>query len=226
MAHLRDQVKRAERTLITTLTKNSAENLCEYLQKLNFRVRYMHADVETMERSQLIKDLRLGLFDILIGINLLREGLDIPEVSLVAVLDADKEGFLRSETALLQICGRAARNVRGRVIMFADEVTESMRRCIEITQKRRKLQEDYNLKHGVKPGTIKREIQKSLQEVAKEVGLVVEETAAIEDLGSDIAQLEAQKKEAVKNLDFESAAKIRDRIAELKKAIVLEGNRA
>jgi excinuclease ABC subunit B len=223
IGHLRDQVKRQERTLVTTLTKNSAENLAEYLQKLNFRVRYMHADVETMERSQLLKDLRLGVYDILIGINLLREGLDIPEVSLVAVLDADKEGFLRSETALLQICGRAARNVRGRVIMFADEITGSMRSCIQITEKRRSLQALYNKEHGIIPGTIKREIQKSLQEVAREAGLVVEEVREIEDLGSDMVRLEAEKKEAVKSLDFERAAKIRDKIAELKRALVLEG---
>lgn len=220
---LRDQAKSGERTLVTTLTKKSAENLSEYLQRLNFRVRYMHSDIETMERSQLIKDLRLGVYDILIGINLLREGLDIPEVSLVAILDADKEGFLRSETALLQTCGRAARNANGRVIMFADHITDSMKKCIEITERRRKVQEEYNLAHGLKPDTIKRDIQKSLQEVAREVGLFVEEAKDLSGLGSDIQKLEAEKREAVKNLDFEKAAEIRDRIAQLKAAVVMDG---
>jgi len=220
---LREQAKKGERTLVTTLTKKSAENLTEYLQKLGFKVRYMHSDVETMERSQLIKDLRLGVYDILIGINLLREGLDIPEVSLVAILDADKEGFLRSQTSLLQTCGRAARNENGRVIMFADEVTESMQKAIDVTHRRRSLQEEYNKKHGIIPGTVKRGIQKTLQEVAKEAGLVAEEAIDLDHLGSDLQRLEAEKKEAVRNLDFETAAKIRDRIAELKKTIVFDG---
>jgi len=220
---LREQAKKNERTLVTTLTKKSAENLTEYLQKLGFKVRYMHSDVETMERSQLIKDLRLGVYDILIGINLLREGLDIPEVSLVAILDADKEGFLRSQTALLQTCGRASRNENGRVIMFADEITGSMQKAIDVTHQRRAHQEEYNKKHGIIPGTIRRGIQKSLQEVAKEAGLVAEEAIDLDHLGSDLQRLEGEKKEAVRNLDFETAAKIRDRIADLKKSIVFDG---
>lgn len=222
---LRQQVAKNERTLVTTLTKKSAEHLSEYLQSLQFRVRYLHADVETLERSQLIKDLRQGLYDILIGINLLREGLDIPEVSLVAILDADKEGFLRSERSLLQTCGRAARNVHGRVIMFADHVTESMAKCMRVTEARRKTQAEYNQKHGIVPDTIVRPIQKSLQDVAKEQGLIVEEatTALDQALVGTLEELEAAKKDAVKRLDFEMAAKLRDRINELKRSVVLEG---
>lgn len=224
---LREQVEKTERTLVTTLTKKSAENLTEYLQSLNFRVRYMHADTETMERSQLIKDLRLGVYDILIGINLLREGLDIPEVSLVAILDADKEGYLRSTTSLLQICGRAARNVNGRVIMFAEEITKSMKACIDITNSRREVQEAYNEEHGITPLTIRREIQKSLHEVAQEQGLLENEDqpVSLDSLGEDLKTLEAEKLEAVKALDFELAAKIRDRIAELKDKVIFDNQK-
>lgn len=220
---LKEQMQKKERTLVTTLTKKSAENLTEYLQSLNLRVRYMHSDIDTMERSQLLKDLRLGVYDVLVGINLLREGLDLPEVSLVAILDADKEGFLRSTTSLLQTCGRAARNLNGRVVMFADEVTRSMKECIEITERRRKIQEDYNTKHGLSPGSIVRKIHQSLHDVARDQGYLAEEVAPdLESLGSDIELLEKQKKEAVKNLDFELAAQIRDRISALKNAVVLD----
>jgi excinuclease ABC subunit B len=222
---LKEQKEKGERTLVTTLTKKSAENLTEYLQGLKMAVRYMHSDTETMERSQLIKDLRLGKYDILVGINLLREGLDIPEVSLVAILDADKEGFLRSTKSLLQTCGRAARNSEGRVVMFADVMTDSMKECIEITEKRRKLQEEFNKEHGIKPDTIKREIQKSLHEVAQEQGFVATEAPSInfEGLSDNIKDLESQKKQAVKDLDFEKAAVLRDRILELKNKTMLEG---
>jgi len=221
---LREQVKAGDRTLVATLTKKSAEHLTEYLQSLNFRIRYMHADVETMERSQLIKDLRTGEYDILVGINLLREGLDIPEVSLVAILDADKEGFLRSTTALLQTCGRSSRNLKGRVIMFADEITRSMKECIEITEERRKTQAEYNQTHKIIPDTIKREIQKSLHEVAQETGLLGEAEVIrdLGELGSDLGVLEKQKLEAIKNLDFERAAQLRDRIVSLKNGYMLK----
>lgn len=222
---LRLQVAKGDRTLVTTLTKKSAENLTEYLQSLNFKVKYLHSDVETMERSQILKELRQGVFDILIGINLLREGLDLPEVSLVAILDADKEGFLRSERSLLQTCGRAARNVNGRVIMFADEITESMERCIKVTENRRKIQQDYNREHHIVPGTISRPIQKSLQEVAKEQGLMdveISQEPVPESLSDSLEELEAQKKVAVKALDFERAAQIRDKINLLKKTIVFD----
>lgn len=221
---LREQVAKSERTLITTLTKKSAENLTEYLQSLNFRVRYIHSDTETMERSQLIKDLRLGQYDILIGINLLREGLDIPEVSLVAILDADKEGFLRSTTSLLQTCGRAARNLHGRVVMFADQITDSIKKCVEVTERRRKIQAQYNLEHGITPDSVQREVSKTLHEVAVESGYVeVEPVPDLDELGSDLAELERQKKEAVKALDFELAAQIRDRISELKRRSLFDG---
>jgi excinuclease ABC subunit B len=221
---LREQVKRGDRTLITTLTKKSAENLTDYLKDLGFKVRYMHSDVDTMERSQILKDLRLGEFDILVGINLLREGLDLPEVSLVAILDADKEGFLRSERSLLQTCGRAARNSRGRVIMFGDEITESMASCIRITEERRKTQTAYNEKHGITPGTVARPIQKSLQEIAKEQGLSEVADALTEEIvDKGLAELEALKREAVKALDFEKAARFRDQINKMKRSMVLEG---
>jgi excinuclease ABC subunit B len=225
ISELREQSKLGDRSLVTTLTKKSAEHLSEYLQNLGFRVRYLHSDIETLERSQLLKDLRLGVFDILVGINLLREGLDLPEVSLVAILDADKEGFLRSQRSLLQTCGRAARNLRGRVLMFADEITESMRACIQETERRRKIQEDYNLQHQITPGSVKSAILKSLSEIAKESGLLEPEVPAVftfEQLDSDLEKLEAQKKEAVKDLDFERAAQIRDRILEVKKNLVVE----
>lgn len=221
---LKDQAKKDVRTLVTTLTKRSAENLTEYLQSLDFKVRYLHSDVDTMERSQLIKELREGVFDILIGINLLREGLDLPEVSLVAILDADKQGFLRSTTSLLQTCGRAARNSEGRVVMFADEITEAMKVCMETTNYRREIQKKFNKEHGIEPVTIKRAIQKSLTEVAKESGLMeAEELPSLEHLGDDIQKLEADKKQAVRELNFERAAQIRDRIADLKKAIAFDG---
>jgi excinuclease ABC subunit B len=224
ITELREQVKKGDRALVTTLTKKSAEHLTEYLQNLGFKIRYLHSDIETLERSQLLKDLRLGIFDILVGINLLREGLDLPEVSLVAVLDADKEGFLRSTRSLLQTCGRAARNADGRVIMFADEITASMRACMLETDRRRKIQSDYNEQHGITPGTIKSPILKSLSEIAKEVGYLEKEvppTATLEELDSDFAKLEALKNEAVKSLDFEKAAQIRDRILALKQAVVV-----
>jgi excinuclease ABC subunit B len=221
---LRDQVVQKHRSLVGTLTKKSAENLTSYLQELNFRVRYMHADVDTMERSQLLKDLRAGEYDILIGINLLREGLDLPEVSLVAILDADKEGFLRSTTSLLQMCGRAARNLEGRVIFFADEVTDSMAECIRITEERRKAQHEFNEANGLKPERIVRELQKSLQEVAKEQGfLEVEEVPNLDELGDDLQALEKEKLAAIKELDFEKAARLRDRIQELKEKVLFEG---
>ncbi len=222
MEELRKQVLSQERTLITTLTKRSAEHLTEYLQGAGFRVRYMHADVETMERSQLLKDLRLGVFDALIGINLLREGLDLPEVSLVCILDADKEGFLRSRRSLLQTCGRAARHLNGRVLMFADEITASMQACIEETERRRAIQIQYNQDHGIDPTSIVRRDMKSLSDVAKERGFVESALSQpLEIFDHDIEKLEAEKKEAVKNLDFELASKLRDRILELKKSRVV-----
>jgi excinuclease ABC subunit B len=219
---IHEQVKIGDRTLVSTLTKKSAEHLCEYLQSLNIKVRYMHSDTETLERSQLLKDLRAGVFDVLIGINLLREGLDLPEVSLVCILDADKEGFLRSKRALLQSCGRAARNERGRVFMFADEITDSMKGCIEETERRRKIQSEYNQKHSITPMTVNRRDMKSLSDIAQEKGFIEVPFVPLDHLDADLVQLEAEKKEAVKNLDFERAAQLRDRILLLKQRVVID----
>ena len=209
------------RTLVTTLTKRMAEDLTEFMHEAGLRVRYMHSDVETLERIELIRDLRLGVYDVLVGINLLREGLDIPECGLVAILDADKEGFLRSETSLIQTIGRAARNVEGRVILYADSITGSMERAMAETGRRRTRQEAYNLEHGITPTTIKRNISDVLADVSQKDGLVVEtgddETPHMvgHNLKAYISDLEEQMKKAASNLDFEIAAGIRDQIRRL-----------
>ena len=209
------------RTLVTTLTKRMAEDLTEFLHEAGLKVRYMHSDVETLERIELIRDLRLGVYDVLVGINLLREGLDIPECGLVAILDADKEGFLRSETSLIQTIGRAARNVEGRVILYADHVTGSMERAMAETNRRRAKQEAYNLEHGITPATIKRAIGDVLADVSMKDGLVVDtgdaETEHLvgHNLKAYIAELEEQMKKAAADLEFETAAAIRDQIRRL-----------
>ena len=209
------------RTLVTTLTKRMAEDLTEFLHEAGLRVRYMHSDVETLERIELIRDLRLGVYDVLVGINLLREGLDIPECGLVAILDADKEGFLRSETSLIQTIGRAARNVEGRVILYADRITGSMARAMMETDRRRAKQEEYNLEHGITPTTIKRNIGDVLADVSMKDGLVVDtgddETQHLvgHNLKAYIADLEEQMKKAASDLEFETAAAIRDQIRRL-----------
>mgnify|MGYP000985341147 CR=1 FL=1 len=209
------------RTLVTTLTKRMAEDLTEFLHEAGLRVRYMHSDVETLERIELIRDLRLGVYDVLVGINLLREGLDIPECGLVAILDADKEGFLRSETSLIQTIGRAARNVEGRVILYADRITGSMARAMMETDRRRAKQEEYNLEHGITPTTIKRNIGDVLSDVSMKDGLVVDtgddETQHLvgHNLKAYIADLEEQMKKAASDLEFETAAAIRDQIRRL-----------
>ena len=209
------------RTLVTTLTKRMAEDLTEFLHEAGLRVRYMHSDVETLERIELIRDLRLGVYDVLVGINLLREGLDIPECGLVAILDADKEGFLRSETSLIQTIGRAARNVEGRVILYADRVTGSMERALAETDRRRAKQQEYNALHGITPATIKRAIGDVLADVSMKDGLVVdtgdEETQHLvgHNLKAYIADLEEQMKKAAADLEFETAAAIRDQIRRL-----------
>ena len=210
---------RNERVLVTTLTKKMAEDLTEYLTKAGIKVRYMHHDVETIERMELIRDLRLGEFDVLVGINLLREGLDMPEVSLVAILDADKEGFLRSETSLIQTIGRAARNAEGMVILYADTITRSMRAAMDETERRRKLQDDFNKAHGIVPKTVIKsvreilELSKSEAETQKKSGKKLTKREAEEE----IIKLEKQMKEASKMLEFEYAAVLRDRIIELRK---------
>ncbi len=209
------------RTLVTTLTKRMAEDLTEFLHEAGLRVRYMHSDVETLERIELIRDLRLGVYDVLVGINLLREGLDIPECGLVAILDADKEGFLRSETSLIQTIGRAARNVDGRVILYADHVTGSMERAIRETDRRRTRQEEYNAEHGITPATIKRDISDLLADVSQRDGLIVDTGDADtphlvgHNLKAYIADLEEQMKRAASDLEFEAAAAIRDQIRRL-----------
>ncbi len=217
-------VAKNQRVLVTTLTKKMAEDLTDYLGDLGIRVKYLHSDIDTLERMEIIRDLRLGEFDVLVGINLLREGLDLPEVSLIAILDADKEGFLRSETSLIQTIGRAARNVDGRVIMYADEITGSMRRAINETNRRRSIQIAYNEEHGITPRTIQKKVR-DLIEATKPVDEEdeVKDIHDIEYLDEEeikklIRNLEKEMKEAAEELEFEKAARIRDRIQELKKA--------
>jgi len=233
LEEIRMVVARKERVLVTTLTKRMAEDLTEFLAEAGIKVRYLHSDIDTLERSEIIRDLRLGEFDVLVGINLLREGLDLPEVSLVAILDADKEGFLRSERSLIQTIGRAARNVRGKVIMYADQITDSMSRAIEETNRRREIQKEFNEKHGITPETI----IKPVREVLRPVEMVVREASkekynykkkaytgdgAINpgeltprEIRVLILDLEEEMKEAADNLEFELAAQIRDEIREL-----------
>ena len=208
---------RQERVLVTTLTKKMAEDLTQYLQTAGIKVRYMHHDIDTIERMEIIRDLRLGSFDVLVGINLLREGLDLPEVSLVAILDADKEGFLRSETALIQTIGRAARNADGEVILYADKITPSMRQAMDETQRRREKQDAYNKAHGITPKTIRKDIRELLEiaEPAKRDAKPVKQMTRLEKLQL-IDKLEKQMKEAAKMLEFELAAALRDQIIELR----------
>jgi excinuclease ABC subunit B len=207
--------EKGQRILVTTLTKRMAENLSEYLARLNIRVRYLHSDIQTMERTELLRGLRLGEFDVLVGINLLREGLDLPEVALVAILDADKEGFLRSETSLIQTIGRAARNVEGRVIMYADALTDSMKRAIDETNRRRALQQAYNQKHGITPQSVQTAIR-ALLEITRRVEDLPEGELSVEERETLILNLEDQMLSAAQSLDFEKAAKLRDRIFEMR----------
>ncbi len=221
----RVRIERGDRVLVTTLTKRMAEDLSEYMRELGIKARYMHSDVDSLERVAIIRDLRLGEFDVLVGVNLLREGLDLPEVSLVAILDADKEGFLRSERSLIQTAGRAARNARGTVIMYADKVTDSMQRAIDETNRRRVLQEDYNLIHGITPETLYKTREEILQttavadEKAEELPMVAEESPEYAEGANRldiIEELTRKMGEAAENLEFEKAAQYRDEIARLK----------
>ncbi len=211
-----DRVQRGERVLVTTLTKKMAEKLTEYFEDMGVRVRYLHSEVETIERMEIIRDLRLGVFDVLIGINLLREGLDIPEVSLVAILDADKEGFLRSDTSLIQTIGRAARNANGTVIMYADTVTGSMHRAISETERRRKIQEEYNAEHGIVPQTIKKGVYEIIEATVKDDEKPDRTEKSVEFEQKTIAELTMEMKKAAESLDFELAAQLRDEINRLK----------
>ena len=212
---------RNERTLVTTLTKKMAEDLTEYLQKAGIKVRYMHHDVETIKRMELIRDLRLGEFDVLVGINLLREGLDMPEVSLVAILDADKEGFLRSETSLIQTIGRAARNAEGLVILYADTITRSMRSAMDETARRRKIQDAFNQEHGIVPKTVIKSVREILEMSKAEEASQKKAGRKLtkREVEEEIAKIEKQMKEAAKMLEFEYAAILRDRLIELRKEV-------
>ena len=217
VSEINDRVAKKERVLITTLTKKMAEDLTEYLTELEIKVRYMHYDIDTMERMEILRDLRLGEFDVLVGINLLREGLDIPEVSLVAILDADKEGFLRSETSLVQTIGRAARNAEGKVIMYADSVTPSMERAINETQRRRQLQQKYNEKHGIIPKTIKKDVRDIIEIGSKTDKDRPKSKMSKLEREAEIKRLTAEMKQASKMLEFELAAILRDKINDLRK---------
>jgi excinuclease ABC subunit B len=221
IAEIKKRAQKDQRVLVTTLTKKMAEDLTDYLKESGIRVRYLHSEIHTLERLQILRDLRLGKFDCLVGINLLREGLDLPEVSLVAILDADKEGFLRSETSLIQTIGRAARNVEGKVIMYADTVTESMARAINETNRRRKIQMDYNKKHGIVPQTVKKAVRDVIEatKVAEDGAEYLPDKDVTrmskKELKNFIEKLEKDMKEAAKNLEFEKAARLRDLIFEL-----------
>jgi excinuclease ABC subunit B len=248
IAEIKSQVEKGERTLVTTLTKRMAEDLTAYLQEMGLKVHYLHSEIDTLQRVQILKDLRLGTYDVIVGINLLREGLDLPEVSLVAILDADKEGFLRSETSLIQTMGRAARHISGRVLLYADEVTDSMRRAIDETNRRREIQARYNAEHGITPQSITKPIRDllDLEEGAEEVGsqpageiLTAQELIALADqqrgkvpwdiarllmlspqeLEQTIETLEREMRKASANLEFEKAGVLRDQITELKKGL-------
>jgi excinuclease ABC subunit B len=224
LAEIRARAERGERVLVTTLTKRMSEDLTEYYHDLGVRVRYLHSDIETLERVRILRDLRKGEFDVLVGINLLREGLDLPEVSLVAILDADKEGFLRSSGSLIQTVGRAARNVEGMAILYADQETDSMKAAIGETNRRRVLQEAYNREHGITPESVRKNIGELLSSVYEHDYAPIPEVAesleeryrSLEDLEKEIKVLEKQMREAAKALEFEKAASIRDRIKNLR----------
>jgi excinuclease ABC subunit B len=223
LGEIRQIVDRRERVLVTTLTKRMAEDLSQYYQELGVRVRYLHSDIDTLERVQILRDLRLGTFDVLVGINLLREGLDLPEVSLVAILDADKEGFLRSAGALIQTMGRAARNVHGKALLYADRMTDSMKKAIEETERRRAVQEAYNAEHGITPASIIKNIDDVLSSVYERDYLTIpkapderEQFKTQAELDAFVVQLERQMREAAANLEFERAASLRDRLRKLR----------
>ena len=223
LSEIRKHAEAHERVLVTTLTKRMAEDLTEHYKELNVKVAYLHSDIDTLERVDIIRDLRLGKYDVLIGINLLREGLDIPEVSLVAILDADKEGFLRSARSLIQTMGRAARNVNGEVVLYAETITNSMRIAIAETNRRRTVQEEYNKKHNITPQSIKKNIQATLRTVYEQdyftVPIAAEEAGeylSTVNIPALIASLEKQMRAAAKELDFETAAELRDKIRSLR----------
>jgi excinuclease ABC subunit B len=215
----RQRVEKQERVLVTTLTKRTAEDLSDYLRDVGLKVRYLHSDIDTIERVEILRGLRAADFDILVGINLLREGLDLPEVSLVCILDADKEGFLRSQTSLIQTAGRAARHVNGEVVLFADTVTDSMQALINISEYRRAKQVEYNEKHGITPQTVRRAVQESLHTILRGremAASVINEAGGDFDLTELLRELEDEMQQASANLEFERAALLRDQIMEVK----------
>lgn len=216
------EISRKNKVLITTLTKRMAEDLTDYMREVGIRVKYLHSDIDTLERAEIIRDLRLDVFDVLVGINLLREGLDIPEITLVAILDADKEGFLRSETSLIQTIGRAARNSEGHVIMYADSITDSMRVAIDETNRRRTIQQAYNQKHGITPATIRKSVRDLIsisKKVAKEEYKFQKdpESMSKKELEKLIGEIQKKMQSAAAELNFEAAAELRDKMIELKK---------
>jgi excinuclease ABC subunit B len=228
---VRKRAEAGQRILVTTLTKKMAEDLTDYLIEMGLRVRYLHSEIDTIQRIEILRDLRLGEFDVLVGINLLREGLDLPEVSLVAILDADKEGFLRSETSLIQTIGRAARNVEGKVLMYADTVTDSMQRAISETNRRRKIQVEYNQRHGIDPQTVRKKVSDILLALEgdgsrrgttpdrKRRRRLQREDIPPDELGRLIQQLEEEMHEAARDLRFEYAARLRDEVVDLRKEL-------
>lgn len=237
IAEIQARVARNERTLVTTLTKRMAEDLTQYLEELHVKVNYIHSNVHSLERPEILRDLRLGVYDVIVGVNLLREGLDLPEVTLVAILDADTEGFLRSGTSLVQTIGRAARNAGGTVLMYADKITDAMRYAIDETDRRREIQLAYNREHGVEPATVKKEVRETVRsydavaEVAAQYGEEVQKSldpnqpTRIEDLPILIDAMEKEMKEFAKAMEFEKAAKVRDEIAELRKLMGVSGGK-
>lgn len=224
IGEIRRRVDKNQRVLVTTLTKRMAEDLTEYLVEMGIKARYMHSEIHTIERAEIIRDLREAKFDVLVGVNLLREGLDLPEVSLVAILNADRQGFLRSATAMIQIAGRAARNIDGEVIMYADEITTAMEKVIKETERRRQAQIKYNEEHGITPASIEKAIKDLIESVEpKEEEITLERYIPPEDISRIIEELEIEMREAAENLEFEKAASFRDQILELKQALQVEG---
>jgi excinuclease ABC subunit B len=226
----RSQQGPAERVIVTTLTKRMAEDLTEYLQERSIRVRYLHSEITSIERIEILQDFREGAFDVLVGVNLLREGLDLPDVSLVAILDADKEGFLRAERSLIQMIGRAARNVRGKVVMYADNMTGSMSRAIAETERRRQIQQEYNLKHGITPQPIVKKssnailsflsISRKLNDQELETAFQQADEISLDEIPQLITQMEQKMKQAAQNLEFETAAELRDKIKKLRQRLL------
>ena len=225
ISEVNKEVEQKHKILITTLTKRMAEDLTDYMREVGIRVKYLHSDIDTLERAEIIRDMRLDVFDVLVGINLLREGLDIPEITLVAILDADKEGFLRSETSLIQTIGRAARNSEGHVIMYADKITDSMRVAIDETNRRRSIQQKYNEEHGITPTTIKKAVR-DLIAISKAASVSDEsskkdpESMDAKELNKLIKELTKKMHQAAAELNFEEAALLRDRLVEVKKMLL------